>query len=140
MSDMRAEDCCPGFTATVSLEERNSFRWGVILDGPQGTNLWGIATEIQSGEKTDRYREFTLVAAPDGATTRQDYYLTYARRLGARKFFQGGAAVPDVQFSVWAPNATDVTVVFGDPANGYIDDQESRKHPTLQDLPLQQAG
>jgi hypothetical protein len=32
------------------------FRWGVRLEGPSGPNIWGIPTEIQEVNSTERYR------------------------------------------------------------------------------------
>jgi len=122
MAPATAEDGCPCFTATVLLDEAEIgtlFRWGVRLDGPGGANLWGIPTEVNDVGSAERFRAFTLTASAD--TRRQDFYLTYARRLGARAFFSDGAA-PGLRFSVWAPNALAVEVVFGTPANGYIAD------------------
>src|SRR5579863_77800 len=78
-----AEDGCPCFIATVALDDHEvgtSFQWGVTLDGPAGTNLWGIPTEIQDMNSADRHRTFVLTAA---AAQRQDFYFTYGRRLGA---------------------------------------------------------
>src|SRR5690349_19964488 len=44
------EDGCPIFTASLSLDradQHQTFKWGVVLDGPQGSNFWGIPTELQ---------------------------------------------------------------------------------------------
>jgi len=115
-----AEDGCPCFTATVDLDESGvgkQFRWGVKLDGPSGTGIWGIPTEVNDPNSSDRYREFQLASG----SPPQDFYFTYARRLGARKFFPDPAAEPDLRFSVWAPNARSIDVVFGKPG-GYIAD------------------
>jgi len=121
MTPGRGEDGCPCFTATVYFEDSEvgkRFRWGVRLDGPSGPNVWGIPTELNDRMSSERYREFEL--QPAGST--QDFYFTYARRLGARKFFSDGAEKPDLRFSVWAPNAQEVEVVFGKADNGYIAD------------------
>src|SRR5215472_7279489 len=104
MTPGRAEDGCPCFTANVEFdgsEVGKQFRWGVRLDGPTAPNAWGIPTEINDGTSSKRYREFELETA--GGT--QEFYFTYARRLGARKFFSDGSQQPDLRFSVWAPNA-----------------------------------
>ena len=88
----RAEDGCPCFTATVALDDSGvgtAFRWGVTVDGPQGANVWGIPTEVNDMNSAERYREFTLTS--DAAPRSEDFYLTYARRLGARKYFTDGA-------------------------------------------------
>jgi 1,4-alpha-glucan branching enzyme len=65
-------------------------------------------------------REFELTAAPD--SRQQDFYFTYVRRLGARKVFADAAGAPGLRFTVWAPNAHGVDVVFGTSGNGYIAD------------------
>ena len=121
MTSGRAEDGCPCFTADVDFDDSEvgkKFRWGVRLDGPSGANLWGIPTEINDGMSSERYREFELQQTGG----MQEFYFTYARRLGAQKFFSDGAQQPDLRFSAWAPNARDVEVVFGKPDNGYIAD------------------
>src|SRR5437868_1827316 len=90
MTEIKAEDGCPAFTATVQFESSEvgkHFRWGVVLDSPQATNQWGIPTEIQSADSTERVREFVLQPGP---SEKQDFYFTYARRLGARKYFKPG--------------------------------------------------
>ena len=67
----------------------------------------------------------------------EEYYFTYARRLGARKVFAPGrAGTPGLRFAVWAPNARRVEVVFGDPANGYIADDGHGIDPSRAPLPM----
>ena len=116
-----AEDGCPCFTATIEFdsgEVGSRFRWGVRLDGPSGSNVWGVPTEVNDMNSMERFREFELAAGAGPMT--QEFFFTYARRLGARKHFADGSPAPDLRFSVWAPNAQDVAVVFGEPDNGYI--------------------
>ena len=116
-------DGCPIFRATVALdlaEKDKTFKWGVLLDGPQGANFWGVPTEVQDANSTARYRQFQLAGNASPQTER--YYFTYGRRLGANKYFATGGALPGLRFAVWAPNAQEVDVVFGNPANGYIAD------------------
>jgi len=122
MDAVTAEDGCPAFTATVQLDESEvgaTFQWGVRVNTPWAANLWAIPTEIHDAQKTDRVREFQL--EPAGSQQSEDFYFTYGRRFGARKVFLnghlGGAAL---RFTVWAPNARKVDVVFGNPAYGYI--------------------
>ena len=141
MAPGRAEDGCPCFTATIELDGTGvgtQFCWGVILDGPQGANLWGIPTEINDMTSADRYRTFTLAA--DGSSGNQDFYFTYARRLGARKVFRDGSGPPGLRFSVWAPNAQKVEVVFGRPDNGYIADDGDGIDPRRPVIPLAQQA
>ena len=116
------EDGCPIFKASISLDladQDRTFKWGVALDGPQGSNFWGIPTEVQDVNSVERYRQFRLNRG-GGAPHVERYYFTYGRRLGANKHFAAGCAAAGLRFTVWAPNAQSVKVVFGRPANGYI--------------------
>src|SRR5215470_13510584 len=118
-----AEDGCPCFTAAVELDDAElgtRFRWGVRLDAPGAPNAWGVPTEVPDMQSTDRFREFELTSAPD--SHQQDFYLTCARRLGARKVFSDTGVAPGLRFTVWAPNVRGVDVVFGKGSNGYIAD------------------
>ncbi|MGB8165885.1 MAG: alpha-amylase family glycosyl hydrolase [Chthoniobacteraceae bacterium] len=137
MTEIRAEDGCPAFTATIQFEADAlpaHFCWGVTVDGPGGANLWGVPTEVHDANSGARFREFTL--DPARPATQQDFYFTFARRLGARKYYQPGAAAPDLLFAVWAPNARTVEVVFGDPNRGYIADDGNGIDPTRPVVPL----
>ena len=123
MREEVGEDGCPIFRGSISLDvadKGKTFKWGVILDGPQGSSFWGIPTEVQDRNSNERHRRFVI----DGARTPQieRYYFTYGRRLGANKRLLPGRAAPGLNFAVWAPNAQKVDVVFGDPARGYIAD------------------
>lgn len=116
------DDGCPIFTASISLDladQDKTFQWGVILDGPQGSNFWGIPSEVQDVNSVARHRQFR-VNGGRGAPQVERYYFTYGRRLGANKHFAAGSATPGLRFAVWAPHAARVDVVFGNPANGYI--------------------
>ena len=141
MTPHRAEDGCPCFTAKVELaasEVGKRFRWGVRLDAPSGPNVWGIPTEVQDASSPERYREFEL--KPAGSKQTEEFYFTYARRLGARKSFARGSAAPDLRFSVWAPNAQGVEVVFGKPGNGYIADDGGGIDPARPVLKLRRGA
>ena len=122
MQEETGDDGCPVFRARIALDlsdQGRTFRWGVILDGPQGANFWGIPTELPDANSVERFRQFRL----QGGTAPQleRYYFTFTRRLGANKLFTAGStAAPSLRFAVWAPNARSVEVVFGDPASGYI--------------------
>ena len=124
MTDLLAEDGCPGFTATVQLDASQvgrSFNWGVKFDTPAAPNVWAIPTETNDPGQTNRVRTFQL--QPGQGKQIERYFCTNARRLGARKIFRGGKrSRPGLRFSVWAPNAQKVEVVFGDPTHGYIAD------------------
>ncbi|MEI6947396.1 alpha-amylase family glycosyl hydrolase [Paraflavisolibacter sp. H34] len=138
MQETTGEDGCPVFTASVSLDladEGKFFKWGVVIDGPQFTNFWGIPTELQDTRNTDRYRQFQLIA--DGPAPRVErYFLTYCRRLGANKRYRPDSPVPSLHFAVWAPNAQQVDVVFGERNNGYISDTGEGIDPTMPVIPL----
>ncbi|MEN9568445.1 MAG: hypothetical protein RLZZ69_3641, partial [Cyanobacteriota bacterium] len=59
MQQTTGEDGCPCFTATVNLADSQigqQFRWGVILDAAAGNNLWGIMTEENDLNSTERDR------------------------------------------------------------------------------------
>jgi 1,4-alpha-glucan branching enzyme len=125
------EDGCPSFRATIPLDLADAdktFRWGVVLDGPQGSNFWGIPTEVPDHASAERYRQLRLHGTGTPQTER--YYFTYARRLGANKHFATASTTPGLRFAVWAPNARSVEAVFGDPAHGYIADDGSGIDPT----------
>jgi 1,4-alpha-glucan branching enzyme len=119
------DDGCPRFTATVELDASQVgwvFRWGVLLDGPSGVDLWGVPTEVQDRNSRERTRSFVLGAPEAGSPQVETYHFTQGRLLGAQKWGAPGAGGPAVRFAVWAPDATGVDVVFGDPASGYIAD------------------
>src|SRR5262245_25723477 len=83
MAEVVAEDGCPAFTAAVDLDvadAERTFTWGVVLDGPQGANVWGIPTEVQDVHSTDRYRQFRLQPGVNQSQI-EEYFLTYCRRL-----------------------------------------------------------
>lgn len=115
------EDGCPIFKTAVLLDladQDKTFKWGVVLDGPQGANFWGIPTEVHDDNSVERHREFRLASSTSHQM--EHYYFTYGRRLGANKHFAAGRIAPSLRFAVWAPNAQKVEVVFANPAGGYI--------------------
>jgi 1,4-alpha-glucan branching enzyme len=119
------------FTTSISLnlaDRDKTFKWGVVLDGPQGPNFWGIPIEVQDVNSVERYRQFRLQSG--GTSQVEHYYFTYGRRLGANKHFVAGSATPGLRFAVWAPNARSVDVVFGKLAKGYIADDGTGFDPT----------
>jgi 1,4-alpha-glucan branching enzyme len=120
MEAFTAEDGCLGFRATVALASSGvgrRFHWGVAVDGPRGANTWGIPSESDDPVVVERFRTFVL----ESGAARQDYFLTFARRLGARKHFALGRP-PEVSFAVWAPYAERVDVVFALRERPYIFD------------------
>jgi 1,4-alpha-glucan branching enzyme len=117
---------CSSFTATVQFDESqigHTFRWGVIIDASGNANTWGIATEVGDMNSPDCSRTFILRAAGQA----ESYWLTTGRRFGAQKVYRAGATSPAIRFSIWAPNAQTVEVVFSrfdakQFSSGYIDD------------------
>src|SRR5437867_2212605 len=54
------DDGCPLFKTSIDLDladQQRTFKWGVVLDGPQGSNFWGIPTELRDVNSVERYRE-----------------------------------------------------------------------------------
>src|SRR5439155_19762132 len=129
------ETGCPAFTATALLDDAQlglQFQWGVIADTAMTPNRWIIVTEIPDANSSRRHRSFTL--GPGGQE--EHYWFVTGRRFGAQKFFPAGATSPALRFSVWAPNAQEVDVVFGvftpgvDPS-GYIADDGTGADPAI---------
>ena len=140
MQEKTGADGCPMFTASVSfdLQDRDrTFRWGVVLDGPPGSNFWGVPTEVHDIHSVERYREFRIRQGSEAQTER--YYLTHCRHLGANKHFASPNGAPTVRFAVFAPNAKAVHVVFADPARGYIGDDDSGIDPSVPVVELAQS-
>jgi 1,4-alpha-glucan branching enzyme len=139
MKQLTASDGAIVFEADVQLsptEVGKEFQWSVLLDGPLGLDREGIVTEQHGLGHDALHRTFTLT---DGENE-QRYYLTHLRRLGARKVSVEGAAEPGLRFSVWAPNAQAVEVVFGDPSCGYIADDGTGIDPARPVIALQKSA
>lgn len=122
-----SEDGCPCFKVTVEFDETQvgwQFRWGVILEDQAGNTPWGITTEINNQNSTECYQTFKLEDPNEIQLQEEKYYLTHCRRLGAQKHYPPSQSNPAIQFSVWAPNAEKVEVVFGG-SSGYIADDGS---------------
>ena len=141
MQGITGADGCPAFEATVNLDDAGAgqqFQWGVMLDAPNNPNIWGIMMEVPDPNSSNRYRVFNLEAGP--GTQEVQYWFTHGRRLGAQKVYLTPGAPPQIAFSVWAPNATAVNVVFGNPANGYIDDKRGGVDPAMPVIPLAETS
>src|SRR5579862_5247581 len=118
---------CDAFSAVVCFDTAQSgtaFQWGVIADVEDAADCWVIVTEVADALSDDRTRSFILAAD----RTQQDYWFVNGRRFGAQKCFARASSRPGIQFSVWAPHALQVDVVFarfdtsaGTPS-GYIAD------------------
>jgi 1,4-alpha-glucan branching enzyme len=140
MQETVGADGCPMFRGSVGLDladQQRTFSWGVVLDGPQGSNFWGIPTEVQDDNSAARIRQFRLTGAPAQV---ERYYFTFGRRLGANKRFAPGSPAPSLRFGVWAPNARSVDVVFADPARGYIADDGNGIDPRQPVVALAPSG
>jgi 1,4-alpha-glucan branching enzyme len=112
----------------------------VRVDGPSGTGLWAIPTEVQDAASNERVRSFTLLAPGNAGSSAQEerYFLTHCRRLGAQKLFRPNQG-PALRFAVWAPNARAVKVVFGCWDGGYISDNGYGIDPALPPIRLRKA-
>lgn len=132
MQQIIGEDGCLSFQTTVELDDSQIgwlFRWGVMLDSPAGNNLWGIPTEVNDRNSSDRYRSFTLQSPNNAQSQQETYYLVHSRKLGAQQYYLPGQSQPGLRFAVWAPNARNVEVVFGNHSSGYIADDAFRDDP-----------
>jgi 1,4-alpha-glucan branching enzyme len=139
------ETGCDTFSASVSLDASQvgtTLQWGVIADLVGAQNSWVVVTEVPDPNSVQQTRNFVLSAAG----SRQDYWFATGRRFGAQKYTPPGAAKPGIRFSVWAPYAQSVEVVFAPfpaapttPA-GYISDDGTGVDPTAPVVPLTQIG
>jgi 1,4-alpha-glucan branching enzyme len=139
MREIIAEDGCPAFEVTVDYDDVlacQEIRWGVRVDGPAGSNQWGIPTEDADSGVIRPERHAVLPAA--GGTSTERYYLTVSRFLGAQKFYQNGEE--HIRFAVWAPNSRKVEVVFGKTDNGYIYDDGTGIDSNQPVIPLHNIG
>ncbi len=122
---------CSAFMAIVPLDSSQvggEFQWGVTLDAAGAPNTWGIVTELPNADSVDSaecHRRFVL----GPATQTEHYWFSTARRFGAQKA-QSNGGKPGIRFSVWAPYAKAVDVVFAKfnattDQSGYIENDNS---------------
>ncbi len=133
------ETGCAAFRATILLDEAqkgSAFRWGVVADTPGTPNRWVIPTEVPDTNSAERHRTFVFQSAGQ----QEHYWFATGRRFGAQKHLIAGQAQPGIQFSVWAPFAKKVDVVFGTPANGYIADDGNGIDAGMPAIPLVSRG
>jgi 1,4-alpha-glucan branching enzyme len=123
MTPFQAEDGCPAFFLEVPLQAPAGqlFQWGVIISTATQNDLWGVMPEIRDRNSAQRVLSFVL--GPDGQQT-VDYYLTDARRVGAQKLSAAGSSTAALRFTVWAPNARQVTALIAKTWN--LDDPDRR--------------
>jgi 1,4-alpha-glucan branching enzyme len=131
---------CDAFVASISFDASQagtSFQWGVVADIAGAPNTWVVVTEVPDENLYQRFRSFILAANQ----TQQEYWFATGRRFGAQKWSSANGA-PGLRFSVWAPHALSVEVVFapfdlpnGTPT-GYIDDNGGGVDATTASIPL----
>ncbi len=92
-------------------------------------------SEIDDTNSTERYLSFTLESPNSDRPQQESYYLTHCRRLGAQKYYHSTQTQPGIHFAVWAPNAQNVEVVFGN-SSGYIADDGAGIDLTRPILPM----
>lgn len=141
MEEITGDDGCPAFTTTVEFDDSlagQTLRWGVRVEGPQVANAWAINLEVPDPDSSERYRELELPGA--GAEHEERYHFTYVRRLGANKLFSSPEAAPDLRFSVWAPNAKGVEVVFATADRGYVADDGTGIDPAMPVISLERRS
>jgi 1,4-alpha-glucan branching enzyme len=136
MQQRQGEDGAVVFEANVPLSAEDvgkEFRWAVLLDDPYGLELNGVVTECPGDEPDRCYRSFVLQDEPDAE---QRYYLTHIRRLGSQRSWIPGQDEPGIRFSVWAPHAQKVEVVFGRREIAYIADDGTGIDPNMPVVPM----
>jgi 1,4-alpha-glucan branching enzyme len=139
------ETGCDAFRVSVAFDSSQvgrEFQWGLVGDLPGAPDSWLIVTEVSDPNSNQRVRSFSLSASGG----RQDYWFATSRRFGAQKYTPSGAPATGICFSVWAPFAKSVEVVFAplpaSPATvaGYIADDGNGIDPAIPAIPLSQLG
>jgi 1,4-alpha-glucan branching enzyme len=135
MAETADEMGCPAFHVDVDFPTTSAgreFRWGVVADHEDAANRWAVLSgEMQDGRFV---RSFTL----GGAGQIEHYDLTRCCSLGVNRVHERGGP-GSVRFTVWAPNARAVDLVFADPSNGYIADNGAGAVATIP-MRKRQAG
>jgi len=111
MQEVVGEDQCPIFKASISLDladQGRIFKWGVALDWPQGSDFWGIPTEVQDVNSVERYRQFRFNRG-EGAP-QKEVFKSDAALYGGQNVGNGGGVIPS--------NQSRLNVVI--PANGFV--------------------
>jgi 1,4-alpha-glucan branching enzyme len=145
MTAFEDEAGCDAFRTSVSFDGSQAgaiFNWGVIADLTGAPNTWVVVTEVSDPNSDQRYRSFVL----SPSATQQDYWFVIGRRFGAQKWTPPGSATTGLRFSVWAPHAQRVDVVFAafdptsGPPGGYISDDGTGVDPAAPVIPLASKG
>ncbi|HEV2377287.1 MAG TPA: alpha-amylase family glycosyl hydrolase [Streptosporangiaceae bacterium] len=113
------------FTADVCFGQGTagaSLSWGTWLRLGGGAEVWGVAAEVPDLSSTAQVRTLTVAVPSADGPQRESYRLCWHRTRGAQRYLASpGTAPPGLGFSVWAPDATAVEVVFVRPG-GYVAD------------------
>jgi len=124
--------------AMAPLQADRAFHWTVLVDGADVRDAPAVVTELEpaNGERVPLLERRFVPAESSGV---ESYHLSFARRLGAQKIDRPGASKPGLRFSVWAPHAEEVEVVFGRPGCGYIADDGAGSDPDRPAVRLRRA-
>ena len=112
--------------------------WGtwVRLGGDQATEVWGVAAEVPDPSSTAQVRTLVIAPPSPGGPQRESYRLSWHRLRGAQRYLAASPGAPaGLSFSVWAPDAAAVEVVFGQ-ASGYIANDGYGADPGQPTVPL----
>ena len=91
MQEEIGEDGCPIFTASVALDladQDKTFKWGVVLDGPQGAISGAFRPKCRMSIPSSAIGSSDSTGG--GAPQVERYYFTYGRRLGREQTLRGG--------------------------------------------------
>jgi 1,4-alpha-glucan branching enzyme len=138
MDVIQSFDECPAFSSAIQFDASQvgtKFRWGVEVDGPGGPDQWAMWMEEKDPDSRRSVNEFELQPVNGDRHESQDIFLTNSRRLGAQKYRRAPNGEPGIRFSVWAPNAKSMHVLFGDLRNANLSGRPSlinwQASPTL---------
>jgi 1,4-alpha-glucan branching enzyme len=141
MATIPWEDCGFAYEAHVQLapdQAEQTFRWSVLVDASDARDVLAVVTEVEDDERGAPLLERRFV--PARSTGEERYHLSFARRLGAQKLMRAGSDQPALRFSVWAPNAEAVEVVFGMRWCGYVSDRGDGIDPARPVIALARNG
>lgn len=114
MTELVGDDHAICYEAEVMLDDSQvgwTFRWHVIADTAGASNVIAVATEVD--EMGSDKREITFQLRPRTMQPQvEQYRLCHCRRFGAHKITVPNSVNPGARFSVWAPYAKSVSVVF----------------------------
>jgi 1,4-alpha-glucan branching enzyme len=140
MVQARDETGAVCFTADVFFDQGAvgaSLSWGTwVRLGGGAAEVWGVAAEVSDPGSTDQVRTLIVASASADGPQRESYRLCWHRARGAQRYpASPTAAAPMLRFSAWAPDATAVEVVFGQPS-GYVADDGYGADPGQPTVPL----